>query len=116
MEVLQKKIYQITKVVITGGTGSTKVIPQNGDYTKPIDVYLGWTGDTGGTGYTKIPDTGVTYNLKICLTQETEDIGFFDAYIITEQVIPPVPIVIDTNNYIDYDEVVFTDNDGSEFI
>lgn len=83
MEFLQKRIYQITKFVITGGTGSTKVVPQDGSYTKPIDVYLGWTGATGGTGYTKIPDTGATYNVKICLTQESEDIGFFSAYPLT---------------------------------
>jgi hypothetical protein len=117
MEVIKKTILQITKFVITGGTGSTKVILSDGYYTKPEDVYLGWTGATSGTGYTKIVDTGITYNVKICLTQESEDIGFFDAYIITEPVIPPIPPVpIDTNYYVDYDEIVFTDSDGDKFI
>ena len=42
------------------------------------------TGTTiGCTGncYVIIPNTGVTYNFKFSLTQEAQDIGFFDAYI-----------------------------------
>jgi len=44
------------------------------------------TGTTSGcTGDCRIiiPDTGVTYNLKILLTRENIDIGFFDAYLVS---------------------------------
>ncbi len=86
MEFLQKKIFPITKTVITGGTGSTKIIPLNNNYTDPENIYLGWTGTTG-TGYTKIIDKNIIYNVKILLTQKIKDIGFFDAY-------EPPPLII----------------------
>jgi len=57
MEFIKKKIYQITTTgTTTGCTGTCRVI---------------------------IPDTTVIYNLKVLLTQETDDIGFFDAYTLT---------------------------------
>jgi preprotein translocase subunit Sec61beta len=39
---------------------------------------------TGCTATTKylIPNTGVTYYVKFCLTQDAQDIGFFDAYML----------------------------------
>lgn len=119
MEILKKTIFQITKLVITGGTGTTKVILPNGYDTNPKDVYLGWTGATGGTGYTKIVDTGVTYNIKLCLTQDVEDIGFFNAYIIVdvdEPLPPPPPPPVETFYYVDSGGDVFTDGDGGGFI
>jgi hypothetical protein len=46
-------------------------------------VTTGVTACTGTTGncYIIIPDTGVTYQFKVGLTQDTRDIGFLDAYI-----------------------------------
>ncbi len=40
---------------------------------------------TGCTGscYVIIPDTGATYNIKLLLTQDTDDIGFFDPYLLS---------------------------------
>jgi hypothetical protein len=54
MEFIKKTIQQImTTGTTTGCTGTCRVI---------------------------IPDTGVTYNIKLLLSQELSDIGFFDAY------------------------------------
>jgi hypothetical protein len=65
MEFIKKTIRLITTTVITGSTGSTKVVPPNDYITSPDNVYLGWTGTTGGTGYVRIPDTGMTYYVKV---------------------------------------------------
>ena len=94
MEFIKKTIYLITTTGTTGSTGSTKVVPANDYVTNPDDVYLGWTGATGGTGFIRIPDTGMTYYMKVLLTQEIDDIGFLDAY--------PLSGVTGTTNDIDY--------------
>ena len=54
MEFIKKRILQATT---TGKTETTKV----GEYVI-------------------IPDTGVTYHMKICLESVVKDIGFFDSY------------------------------------
>lgn len=56
MEVIKKTILQAVTTGITACTGTT------------------------GTCFIIIPDTGVTYNIKINLNSEIRDIGFFDAY------------------------------------
>jgi hypothetical protein len=80
MEVIKKTIHLITTTGTTGGTWSTKIILPDGFYTNPTNVYIGWTGATGGTGYTYIPNTGVTYNFKILLTQEIDNVDFLSTY------------------------------------
>jgi hypothetical protein len=56
MELIKKTVYRImTTGTTTGCTGTCRVI---------------------------IPDTGVTYNLKILINQEVKDAGFFDAYML----------------------------------
>lgn len=61
-------------------------------------VTTGLTACTGTTGvcYVIIPDTGVTYNLKIGLKQEAQDIGFFDASGTTALPPPPPPSPVPT--------------------
>lgn len=57
MEFIKKRIKQITTTgTTTGCTGTCRVI---------------------------IPDPKAKYNIKFCLTQDSEDIGFFDAYEVT---------------------------------
>jgi len=46
---------------------------------------------TTGTCHIIIPDTGVTYYLKIVLKQLAHDFGFFDAYSEPPEPVPPVP-------------------------
>jgi|AntRauMFilla1563_2_1112583.scaffolds.fasta_scaffold83324_2 hypothetical protein len=50
-------------------------------------VTTGTTACTGTTTscYVIIPDTGVTYQFKVGLTQDTRDMGFMDAFV--EQII-----------------------------
>jgi hypothetical protein len=117
MELIKKTICQAVTTGTTGGTGSTKVVLPNGYYTKPEDVYLGWTGASGGTGYIVVPDLAAVYNIKIGLTAEIRDIGFFDAYLVNteEEQAPPAP-PSETFYYVDSDESVFTDTDGAKFI
>ena len=70
MEYIKKKILQATTTrTTTGCTGTCRVI---------------------------IPNTGVTYHINFSLTQNIQDIGFFDAYIV-----PPLTsfIVITSKNY-----------------
>jgi hypothetical protein len=55
MEFIKKRIY---RVMTTGHT----------------------SGCTGTSCYVIIPNTGITYQLKINLVQDAQDIGFFDAY------------------------------------
>lgn len=70
MEYLKKTIYRI---MTTGAT-----VPCS--YRNPETGIL----ITGCTAMTKIliPNTGVTYNIKFGLVQDSEDIGFFDAYML----------------------------------
>jgi hypothetical protein len=116
MEIIKKTICRAVTIVITGGTGSTKVVVPAGYYTKPKDVYLGWTGVTGGTGYIIVPDLTAIYNFKIGLTAELQDIGFFDAYAPVVTPAPPTPPIDETYYYEDYNGDVFEDYDGEPFV
>ena len=49
----------------------------------------GKTDTTKDNEYVIIPDTGVTYHMKICLESTVKDIGFFDSY---------DPIIVENNN------------------
>ncbi len=78
----------------------------------------GVTACTGTTGncYVLIPDLTVNYYFKIGLTAETEDIGFFDAYVQEVTPEPPEPPVpVETYRYTDSDSP-FTDSDGAYFV
>ena len=56
-----------------------------------------------GSGYINIiPDTGVTYYFKIGLTQDATDIGFFDADVPVEVIIPVEPPIIPYYPYYPY--------------
>jgi hypothetical protein len=70
MEFIKKTIY---RVMTTGATAPCS-------YRDPETGIL----ITGCTATTKffIPNTGVTYCVKFCITQDAEDIGFFDAYML----------------------------------
>ena len=120
MEVVKKKILQALTTGTVYGTGSTKVVVPDGYYTKPENIYLGWTGATGGEGIVIIPDLNVVYNIKISLTAEMEDIGFFDAYSIDNVIAeaePEPPAPSETFYYVDSGATVyiFTDFDGAKF-
>ena len=69
----------MTTGTTTGCTGCTGIcriyIPNTNSY---YDKF-------GCTDHIIIPDTGVTYNVKILLTQELNDIGFLDAYMLTDE-------------------------------
>lgn len=119
MEVVKKKILQALTTGTVYGTGSTKVVVPDGYYTKPENIYLGWTGATGGEGIVIIPDLNVVYNIKISLTAEMEDIGFFDAYSIDNVIAeaePEPPAPSETSYYEDSDDVDFIDGDGAYFL
>jgi hypothetical protein len=51
--------------------------------TVQMVMTTGLTACTSGTCYIIIPNTGVTYAFKIGLSEETQDIGFLDAYMVT---------------------------------
>lgn len=58
-------------------------------------ITTGTTATTSGNKYIIIPDTGVTYHIKICLESIVKDIGFFDAYdsiIVENNEIPPTTL------------------------
>ncbi len=118
MEVVKKKILQALTTGTVYGTGSTKVVVPDGYYTKPENIYLGWTGATGGQGTVIIPDLDVVYNIKISLTAEMEDIGFFDAYFIEDVIadVPEPPAPTETFYYEDSDDGDFIDGDGAYFL
>ena len=120
MEVVKKKILQVLTTGTVYGTGSTRVVVPDGYYTKPENVYLGWTGATGGEGTVIIPNLDVVYNIKISLTAEMEDIGFFDPYFIEDVIAadePEPPAPSETFYFIDSGETVyiFTDFDDAKF-
>lgn len=119
MKVVKRKILQALTTGTVYGTGSTKIILPDGYHTKPEEIYLGWTGDTGGEGTVIIPDLNVVYNIKISLTSEIKDIGFFDAYDIEPPLQPstsPEEEEEVTYYYLDFDGSVFTDSDGASFV
>lgn len=70
MEVIKRTIKQVLKTGVT--------VPCS--YRDPETGIL----ITGCTAMTKtiVPDTGATYCFKIQLSQDSEDIGFFDAYVL----------------------------------
>jgi len=70
---------------------------------------------TTGTCYVIIPDTGVTYNIKIGLKQSAHDLGFMDAYIEEEN--EPEPTPTDETFYIlDSVKNIFADDNDDRFI
>lgn len=75
MEVIKKTILQqVTTGTTTGCTGTCRII---------------------------IPDTGATYNIKLLLTGEMYDFGFFDAYTgtgYTHSVVTPTSVVVTGNS------------------
>jgi hypothetical protein len=77
MEFIKRKILFITTTGTTTGctvTGMTRYeVPDLNAY------YIKY----GCTKYIITGNTGVTYNMKILLTQDTTDIGFFDAYMLS---------------------------------
>jgi hypothetical protein len=74
------------------------------------------TGTTVTGGTIIIPDLSAMYYMKIGLKQDTRDVGFLDAYIEPpEPPIPPEPPTV-TNYYIEYNNDVFIDGNGDEFV
>lgn len=57
------------------------------------------TGTTSGdteNSFIIIPDTGTTYNFRILLTSEANDLGFFDAHVVDYPY--PYPYTLDDND------------------
>jgi len=94
MEVLKKTILQAVTTGITACTGTT------------------------GMCYVIIPDTGVTYYMKIGLKQVGHDMGFMDAYSEPPEPVPPEPPEppAETFYLVDSASSPFVDNDNSNFI
>jgi hypothetical protein len=65
------------------------------------------TGKTGND-YIIIPDLSVNYFIKIVLTQDAIDFGFFKSF--------SEPVPIESTFYVDSDNYVFTDYNNDEFI
>lgn len=64
------------------------------------------TGCTGGTCFIIIPNTGVTYYMKLSLVQEVKDLGYFNTYVepepkFDEDIGDWIPLIGDT----DYDPI-----------
>jgi hypothetical protein len=74
------------------------------------------TGTTVTGGTIIIPDLSAMYYMKVLLKQDTRDVGFLDAYIEpVEPPIPPEPPTV-TNYYIEFNNDVFIDSNGDEFV
>jgi len=91
MEILKKTILQAVTTGITTSSGSTDI------------------------NYVIIPDTGVTYNLKIGLKQIGHDLGFMDAYIEPE---PEIVIISPDETFYILDSAgnIFADDNNDRFI
>ena len=91
MEVIKKTIQQALT--------TTPVIPCGDDVVGPCRRI--------------IPDLNAVYFLKLSLTSEVMDIGFFDAYV--EPPEPPVPPTT-TFYLVDNSNNIFTDDNNDKFI
>lgn len=71
---------------------------------------------TGGTII--MPDLNAVYHMKIGIIGVMKDVGFLDAYVAPPPPPPPPvpPVPVETYYWIDTDDDVFIDSDGSFFI
>ena len=96
MEKIKKTILQVT---------TTQSVPCPSGVTGPCHII--------------VPDLSVFYNIKINLTAELMDIGFFDAYVPPppppEPPIPPEPPV-ETFYYVDFEGNDYIEGGGDNYV